>query len=341
MAKHGIFSGLFGELDRDAVVADTDIREGRFQRALSLIAGLSSILSGLEVAYEHYRGSYGQRIMWSPVILSPLLFIAGVMGTFSKRAARTVLPIVSWITLADSVVGFGFHARGVARKPGGWRLPVANIIMGPPIFAPLLFGIAGYLGVIASHLRRTDAPAEPKVHPLVRPVRALVEMRKSAVSEQDDDGEDQSEPSGDSKGIGKASWEQDIRDGRFQKHMAVATAAASLFSGVEALYSHYKNNFRYRVQWSPIIVSGLLTVTALGAVFSRRMAKIALPVVSFIAMANGGVGFVYHVLGLLKKPGGLKKPLYNLIYGPPIFAPLLFAACGALGLLASLMRREK
>jgi hypothetical protein len=29
------------------------------------------------------------------------------------------------------------------------------------------------------------------------------------------------------------------------------------------------------------------------------------------------------------------------MYGPPILAPLLFAASGALGLLASLMRREK
>jgi hypothetical protein len=36
----------------------------------------------------------------------------------------------------------------------------------------------------------------------------------------------------------------------------------------------------------------------------------------------------------------LQKPLYNVLYGPPIFAPLLFAACGTVGLLASLMRRE-
>jgi len=28
------------------------------------------------------------------------------------------------------------------------------------------------------------------------------------------------------------------------------------------------------------------------------------------------------------------------LYGPPILAPLLFSACGMLGLLASLMRRE-
>ena len=33
-------------------------------------------------------------------------------------------------------------------------------------------------------------------------------------------------------------------------------------------------------------------------------------------------------------------PFYNLMYGPPVFAPLLFAAAGFLGLLASLLRRE-
>ena len=37
--------------------------------------------------------------------------------------------------------------------------------------------------------------------------------------------------------------------------------------------------------------------------------------------------------------GVLGYPLYNLMYGPPVFAPLLFAASGFLGLLASLLRR--
>jgi len=90
-----------------------------------------------------------------------------------------------------------------------------------------------------------------------------------------------------------------------------------------------------------VIVSGLLTGAGIGAVFSRRVGRTLLPVMSLLAVANGAVGFFYHVRGLLRRPGGLKLPLYNLIYGPPIFAPLLFAAAGAMGLLASLMRREK
>lgn len=330
MAKGGFVKAILGDIVRDAVVADDEIREGRFQKALALIAGLSSLLSGLDVTLEHYRGSYGQRVMYSPVILSPMLLIAGIWGVFSKRAARTVLPVVSGLTLADCLIGFGFHVRGIARKPGGWRVPIANLIMGPPIFAPLLFGISAYLGVLAAFLRRANAPAEPALHPAVRPVRMLMEL--NAVHDPKPGGDEQDQ---------KQSWEQDIREGRFQKHLAAATAAASLFSGVEALYSHYKNNFRYWVQWTPVASSLLLTGAGIAAVVSRRAARTLLPLASLIAVVNGTLGFYFHVRGLLRRPGGLKKPLYNLVYGPPVFAPLLFAACGALGLLAGLMRREK
>ena len=35
-------------------------------------------------------------------------------------------------------------------------MPVTNIVMGPPFFAPLLFGTSAYLGVIASYLQREE-----------------------------------------------------------------------------------------------------------------------------------------------------------------------------------------
>ncbi len=308
-------------LTREAVAIDRDIREGRFQRSLALVAGLSSILSGLEVAYEHYRGSYGQRVMYTPVILSPALLVAGIWGYRDRRAAHTLLPAVSLAVLADSVIGFGFHVRGIRRKPGGWRLPIVNIVMGPPIFAPLLFGISGYLGLLATFLTRKDAPRDASVHFALRPVQALMEMRPSASAQ-------------------KRSWAQDLREGRFQKHLAASTAAWSFFSGIEAIYSHYKNNFRYKVQWTPVVIAPLLTIAGIGAVKSPRVARTLLPVASVLALADGSAGFFYHARGVLRRPGGLRMPLYNVMYGPPIFAPLLFAACGFLGALASLLRRE-
>lgn len=306
-------------LPRIAGEAMLRVREGRFQRWLSLIAGLSSLLSGLEVSYEHYRGSYSRRIMYTPLISSAALVAAGVAGFRNRWAARTVLPAVSVITLANCGLGFYFHIRGIQRKPGGWRIPVFNLIMGPPVFAPVLFGIAAYLGLVASFLRRGGAAGE---HGIPKP--ALREHWAHRLA-------------GGFERIGRA---QDIREGGFQKQMALAAALSSFLSGFEALYSHYKNNFRYKVQWSPIVVAPLLAASGIAAVKSRRAAHTLLPAASVAALVTGGIGFVYHSRGVLRRPGGMKMPLYNLMYGPPVFAPLLFAASGFLGLLASILRRR-
>ena len=304
----------------DARDVDLAIREGRFQSWLALIAGMSSVLSGLEVGYEHYRGSYSRRIMYTPVALSGVLAVAGVAGFFSRRAARTVLPVVSVLTLGDCVLGFYFHVRGIHRKPGGWRLPIVNMVMGPPIFAPLLFGVAAYLGLLASFLRRGE---KSKIQGLPRAAQPHHWAKRLSGQHESID------------------WRQDVREGRFQKQMAVATVVSAFFSGFEAWYSHYKNNFRYKAQWTPVIIAPMLMAAGIGAVKSTRVAHTWLPALSALATADGAVGFAYHARGVMRRPGGLKRPLYNIIYGPPIFAPLLFAASGFLGLLASLLRREK
>lgn len=304
---------------RDLEMADLHVREGRFQRWLALAAGLSSVLSGLEVSYEHYKGSYSRPIMYTPLILSGALALSGTAGFFSRRAAKTLLPAVAIITLADSVTGFYFHVQGIRRKPGGWRLPVVNIVMGPPIFAPLLFGTSAYLGLIASQLRRGDDNGH------VLPRAASTSHWAASLSGAHE----------------TIDADQDLREGRFQQHMVVATIVASFLSGFEAAYSHYKNNFRYGVQWTPLIVAPMLMAAGGAALKSKRAAHTLLPAVSALAMLNGGIGFGYHVRGVLRRPGGSKKLLYNIVYGPPVFAPLLFAASGFLGVLASLLRREE
>lgn len=296
------------------------VREGRFQRWLSLIAAASSAASGVEVAYEHYKGSYSRRIMYTPVILSGVLAGAGLAGFFSRRAAVTVLRWTSILTLADSVTGFYFHVQGVKRKPGGWSLPITNIVMGPPIFAPLLFGTAAYLGLLASFLRRDNDRDD-----LLLPKPAHAKHWAARIGYKH-------EP---------ITWEQDLREGRFQKQLAAATALSAMFSGFEAWYSHYKNNFRYKAQWTPVVLAPMLMGAAIAAIKDKKAAHTLLPAASALAIVDGGVGFFYHARGVMRRPGGMKTPIYNVIYGPPIFAPLLFAAAGFLGVLASMLRREK
>jgi hypothetical protein len=302
---------LPGPLSEAVTTALEHLRKGCFQRSLCLIVSVTSVASGLEVGYEHYKGSFSNPVMYTPVVLSGALAGAGVLGVFSRAAARTILRWVSSLTFADGVIGFFFHVRGVARKPGGWGLPVTNVVMGPPIFAPLLFGTSAYLGLMASYLRR-----EEDLNLAVGRLGEFIESRNS-------------------------DWRTNLRYGRFQKHLSAVTVLWAFFSGFEALYSHYKTNFRYKAQWTPVLLTPVVMAAAAGAVKSRRIANTALPMISALALADGAVGFYYHARGIVRRPGGLKKPLYNTLYGPPIFAPLLFAACGFLGLMASLLRREK
>ena len=279
------------------------IQDGRFQRSLALVTAASSFVSGLEVSYEHYKGSYSNLIMYSPVLLSGSVTGAAIWGFFSRRAAETVLRWTSAITLADGITGFIFHIRGIQRKPGGWRLPLTNMIMGPPIFAPLLFGTAAYLGFMASYLRREE------------------DAKHSLTTRY-------------------SGWKRELNEGQFQKHLAVVTAIWTVFSGFEAWYSHYKSRFKIWAQWTPVILAPIQVAACIGAVFSDRLAKRLLPATSALALLDGTVGFGYHARGILRRSGGRKHWLYNILYGPPIFAPLLFAACGALGLLPSALRRE-
>ena len=310
-----------GKITHEGVVLEQHIREGRFQRSLALVTAFASLMSGLEVAYEHYIGSFSQRIMYTPVILSPLLTIASVWAVFNRWAARTVLPLVSLLTVIDGVVGFIFHIRGIHRKPGGWRIPIFNIVMGPPLLAPILFATSGFLGLIAAFLRREDDPKRDLPLGIARSRPTWKNLLPYAIRKE---------------GI---VIRQDIREGRFQRVMGIATAISALCSGFESLYSHYKNDFTYKIEWTPILLTPAIMIAGIGTVWSRTIARTLLPITSALALVNGALGFYYHARGVIRRDGGLKLPIYNIIYGPPIFAPLLFASTGFLGLLASLLRR--
>jgi hypothetical protein len=131
-----------------------DIRHGRTQRKLSAAAALSALPIGVEIYTNHYGGSFGNKWMWTPVLLSPVLAAAGVGGVISEHAARTVLPAVSALYVADGLAGMFFHLRGIARKPGGFHEASYNFVMGPPSMAPGSLVMIGAIGLMAAVSRR-------------------------------------------------------------------------------------------------------------------------------------------------------------------------------------------
>jgi hypothetical protein len=131
-----------------------DVEQGRFERSLAGLTGVGALVTGLEIFLEHDRASFGNTMMWIPVALTPVLSAAAIGGVFSKRLAKTALPAASVFVLANSMQGTYLHVRGIAQRPGGWREARYNAEMGPPVFAPLLFGLVGGMGLLASILRR-------------------------------------------------------------------------------------------------------------------------------------------------------------------------------------------
>ncbi|HXU23737.1 MAG TPA: hypothetical protein VN697_06890 [Tepidiformaceae bacterium] len=131
-----------------------NIERGRFERMLSAITAFGALMVCAEVYYEHYKGSFGNKFMWTPVVATPPLLAASVAAVFSRAAAKTFLPAAAGGYAAVGAIGLFFHARGIVRKPGGLKYAWYNITMGPPPMAPALFAMVGGMGILAALLRR-------------------------------------------------------------------------------------------------------------------------------------------------------------------------------------------
>jgi len=131
-----------------------NLRAGRMQRTLAAAAALSAPPLAFEIYLEHYKASFGDRWMWTPIVLTPPLTAAGIAAIFSERAARTVLPAVSALYAADGLVGVVTHLQGVHRKPGGLRNATYNLVMGPPLLAPGSLVLVGAFGLLAPLMAR-------------------------------------------------------------------------------------------------------------------------------------------------------------------------------------------
>ncbi len=131
-----------------------NLQKGRVQKLLAATAALSAPGLGLEVYLEHYKGSFGDKWMWTPIVLSPALAAAGVAGFVSERAAKSVLPVAGALYAANGVVGIVTHIQGVRKRPGGFGEARYNLIMGPPLLAPGSLCLVGGLAVAAALMKR-------------------------------------------------------------------------------------------------------------------------------------------------------------------------------------------
>jgi hypothetical protein len=131
-----------------------NVRDGRLQKTLAAATAVSVPGLAFEIYLEHYKGSFGDRWMWTPIVLTPPLTAAGVGGVYSERVARTWLPALSVLYALDGVAGVVTHVQGVRKRPGGFGEPTYNLAMGPPLLAPGSLCLVGLLGVLAAVVKR-------------------------------------------------------------------------------------------------------------------------------------------------------------------------------------------
>ena len=325
------------ELREELNLARAEIRQGRFRRTMAVMTTFAALVSGFEAFVQHRRGDFYSKLMWTPIVLTPPVTIAAVASMFSQRAVLAYLPVSAAAALISGMIGFFAHLNGISKLPGGYKHAQYNIVMGPPIFAPLLISIVGVLGLLASWLRpeRLEDLELPRLAPESASQKRARKTRQTVKRTTQKTASFLSDPL-------QVLWNLPaaVAQGRFERVTALITAVFALLAGGEAFFEHLRGSFNRRWMWTPVWVSLPVMGAALGAIRSEGAAKKFLPVASVISLLDGLVGFWLHLRGLKRMPGGFQNLSFNVTLGPPLFAPLLFSAVGLLGMIASILRRR-
>lgn len=155
MRTAGLPSRLWGRRRSPLERYRRRLAHGAFQQELSAATAAGAVVTSFEIAVEHYRASYGDPWMWTPLYITPPLVAAGLGGVVSGRVARTALPVTGAVYLLNGLLGIYLHVRGIAKRPGGWGEPTYNVVMGPPLMAPGLMTMVGGMALLAAVLRRS------------------------------------------------------------------------------------------------------------------------------------------------------------------------------------------
>lgn len=129
--------------------------------------------------------------------------------------------------------------------------------------------------------------------------------------------------------------------GRLRRTFGILAAFAALASGWEAYAQHLRGAYSDWLMWTPVVLTPPAVLAGLGSAVSGVVAKSILPWLSLLVLVDGVVGFVLHLRGVARLPGGFRLATYNITMGPPLFAPLFFLSVGVLGFLASALRPER
>ena len=131
-------------------------------RRLNRAAGTLAASVLVDSAIEHYRGSFHNEAMVTPLITATLSLLASIHGTAdNRRGAHTARDLVYAGAGLTGLVGTGFHIYNITRKPGGFSWQ--NLFYSAPLGAPAAISLSGMLGFLSERLRNNVSNEHPMI----------------------------------------------------------------------------------------------------------------------------------------------------------------------------------
>jgi hypothetical protein len=134
-------------------------------RRLNRAAGMLALSVLADSGIEHYRGSFENKAMFTPLIVSALTLGTSFHGTADRRGAAHILRDTTYLmAAATGLIGTGFHVYNVAKKSGGFSWQ--NLFYGAPLGAPMAILLSGLIGFCSERVRETPHDATPAIFDL-------------------------------------------------------------------------------------------------------------------------------------------------------------------------------
>jgi hypothetical protein len=97
---------------------------------------------------------------------------------------------------------------------------------------------------------------------------------------------------------------------------------------------HYRGAFNNPAMYAPLTAPLLAVVADVWILVAPNGVMLyALTILFWLTFLVGFVGLGMHLRGFGRQMGGLYVPLFNLLEGPPAWAPAFFAGFSAVGLI--------
>lgn len=134
-------------------------------RRLNRAAGMLALSVLADSAVEHYRGSFENKAMFTPLIVSALTLGISAHGTADRRASAHIARDTTYLlTAITGLIGTGFHIYNVTKNAGGFSWQ--NLFYRAPLGAPMAILLSGLIGFSSERVRETPRGTTPAIFDL-------------------------------------------------------------------------------------------------------------------------------------------------------------------------------